>query len=194
MPKTITTIGTYQAPSANKVRFKEVDATNFPGLYEIHAADAAYDATGSRRSVGWIAFGAAGMAPVPWERQLTGSDINDGVRAGLSALPTPAPGRTGGLPIVMQGNLAVAATGSTITLDSTLTVDRLPNGTVISIVAGTGIGQVRTIVDYVGSTNVATVNRPWRTNPDTTSVYNLAGPETLPWPVFQSGVAQSGGA
>src|SRR5207253_4275006 len=111
--ETITTIGTYQAPSANKVRFKEVDATNFPGLYEIHASDAAYDATGSRRSVGWIAFGAAGMAPVPWERQLTGSDVNDGVRAGLSALPTPAPGRTGGLPIVMQGNLAVASTGST---------------------------------------------------------------------------------
>lgn len=33
----ITTIGTYQAPSsASKCRFKAVDETNFPGLYEIH--------------------------------------------------------------------------------------------------------------------------------------------------------------
>ena len=35
--ETITTIGTYQAPtSSSYVRFKAVDATNFPGLYELH--------------------------------------------------------------------------------------------------------------------------------------------------------------
>jgi hypothetical protein len=36
----ITTIGTYAAPTATKCRFKEVDATYHPGLYEIHLADA----------------------------------------------------------------------------------------------------------------------------------------------------------
>ncbi|MEZ6097227.1 MAG: hypothetical protein R3C03_23890 [Pirellulaceae bacterium] len=32
--ETITTLGTYSAPSTNKCRFKEVDATNTPKLYE----------------------------------------------------------------------------------------------------------------------------------------------------------------
>lgn len=38
----ITTIGTYAAPTATKCRFKAVDATNFPGVYEIHLADARF--------------------------------------------------------------------------------------------------------------------------------------------------------
>jgi hypothetical protein len=38
--ETITTLGTYAAPTATKCRFKEVDATNHPGLYEIQLADA----------------------------------------------------------------------------------------------------------------------------------------------------------
>ena len=32
--ETITTLGTYAAPTATKCRFKEVDATNHKGLYE----------------------------------------------------------------------------------------------------------------------------------------------------------------
>ena len=40
--ETITTLGTYAAPTATKCRFKEVDATNHPGLYEIHIADARF--------------------------------------------------------------------------------------------------------------------------------------------------------
>lgn len=40
--ETITTIGTYQAPSASKCRFKEIDATNHKGIYEIHLADTRY--------------------------------------------------------------------------------------------------------------------------------------------------------
>lgn len=36
----VAVIGTYQAPSsASKCRFKAVDETNFPGLYEIHVHD-----------------------------------------------------------------------------------------------------------------------------------------------------------
>jgi len=45
--ETITTLGTYAAPSSNKCRFKEVDATNHPGIYELHLADARYNATDS---------------------------------------------------------------------------------------------------------------------------------------------------
>lgn len=38
----ITTLGTYAAPTATKCRFKEVDATNHKGVYEIQIADARY--------------------------------------------------------------------------------------------------------------------------------------------------------
>jgi len=40
--ETITTLGTYATPTAGFVRFKEVDATNLPGLYEIQWENARY--------------------------------------------------------------------------------------------------------------------------------------------------------
>ena len=43
--ETITTLGTYAAPTATKCRFKEVDATNHPGVYEIQLADARFAST-----------------------------------------------------------------------------------------------------------------------------------------------------
>jgi hypothetical protein len=45
--ETITTLGTYAAPTATKCRFKEVDATNHPGVYEIHLADARFSVSGT---------------------------------------------------------------------------------------------------------------------------------------------------
>jgi len=47
------------------------------------------------------------------------------------------------------------------------------NGFVITITGGTGIGQTRTIADYVGATVTATV-AAWTVNPDATSVYSIA--------------------
>lgn len=46
--ETIATLGTYAAPTATKCRFKEVDATNHPGVYEIHLADARYAVTSAK--------------------------------------------------------------------------------------------------------------------------------------------------
>lgn len=40
--QTIATLGTYVAPASTKASFKEVDATNLPGLYQIQLADARY--------------------------------------------------------------------------------------------------------------------------------------------------------
>ena len=40
--ETISTLGTFAAPTATKCRFKEVDATNHKGVYEIQIADARY--------------------------------------------------------------------------------------------------------------------------------------------------------
>jgi len=46
------------------------------------------------------------------------------------------------------------------------------NGFVITITGGTGAGQTKTIVDYVGATCVAEVSA-WATNPDNTSTYSI---------------------
>lgn len=40
--ETIGTLGTYAAPTATKCRFKEVDSTNHPGMYELQFANARF--------------------------------------------------------------------------------------------------------------------------------------------------------
>ncbi len=51
-------------------------------------------------------------------------------------------------------------------------LDDYYNSYVITITAGTGAGQYRTITDYTGSTGVATV-ATWGTNPDSTSAFSI---------------------
>lgn len=73
-----------------------------------------------------------------------------------------------------QQGTAQAGAATTITLASNFpAVDDLYNTNEIEIIQGTGIGQVRTISDYVGSTKVATVSTAWTTTPDSTSVYAI---------------------
>jgi hypothetical protein len=159
--------------------FKEIDATNMPGWYQLGIPDAAL-ATGAD-SVQIHLKGAANMVPLPIEYQLQNLDIYDGVRAGLTALPNAAAGATGGLECqVTFGGTASAGSATTITLAGASAVDNYYNHQVVQITAGTGAGQSRTIVGYVGSTKVATVARAWATNPDNTSVFQLKGLETTP--------------
>lgn len=77
--------------------FKEVDATNMPGLYEFSVPDALLNATGTKRHVTILFKGAAGMAPLPVEIALTATDNQDVVRMGMTALPNAAAGASGGL-------------------------------------------------------------------------------------------------
>jgi hypothetical protein len=46
--ETISTLGTYAAPTATKCRFKEVDSTNHPGLYEFQFADARFSVASAK--------------------------------------------------------------------------------------------------------------------------------------------------
>jgi hypothetical protein len=93
--ETIATLGTYAAPSTNaKVRLKEMDAINFVGHYELHLHNDWF-ATG--RYIYLILRGATGMAQCHLLIQLTGANLNDGVRAGLTALPNAAAAADGGL-------------------------------------------------------------------------------------------------
>ena len=63
---------------------------------------------------------------------------------------------------------------TTITLESSASsTDDFYNGSHIYINSGTGSGQTKKIMDYVGSTKVATVNSDWTNNPDSTSINSI---------------------
>jgi len=94
---TIATLGTYTSGG-----WKEIDATNQPGLYEFHPPNAAV-ASGAE----WVVFyfqGAAGMVPQPLLLDLTATSNQDSVRGGMTALPNAAAAASGGLPTVDSTN------------------------------------------------------------------------------------------
>lgn len=69
---------------------------------------------------------------------------------------------------------AQAGSSTTITLKSASSgTDDYYNGLYITITGGTGVGQIRLIEDYVGSTKVATVDRAWTVTPNNTSTYSI---------------------
>jgi len=75
---------------------------------------------------------------------------------------------------VERTGTAQAGAADTITLDAGASaVDNFYNGMIVRLTGGTGSGQIREIVGYVGATKVATVSRPWGTNPDATSVFRV---------------------
>jgi hypothetical protein len=65
--------------------------------------------------------------------------------------------------------LAVDATGA----NNAVLYGNTSNSNIISIVAGTGAGQQRTISSYAAATRVVTVSSAWSTTPDNTSVYSI---------------------
>lgn len=93
---------------------------------------------------------------------------------------------------VLLAGTASAGGSNTITLAGGSTTDNLYKYAIVGIVSGTGAGQARLIVDYVGSTKVATVNKNWTTTPDATSIFRLT-PFGTP-AVVHSGIAQAGAA
>ena len=69
---------------------------------------------------------------------------------------------------------AVAGATATITLAAgASSVDNAYKGMVINLTGGTGSGGTATILSYVGSTKVATLQANWTTPPDNTSTYSI---------------------
>lgn len=71
-------------------------------------------------------------------------------------------------------------------------VDGSYDPSMVFIVTGTGAGQTRLVLQYDGTSKIATVDRNWKVNPDTTSEYRIvahAGREHV-----NEGLAQAGGA
>ena len=71
--ETITTLGTFAAPTATKCRFKEVDATNHKGVYEIQIADARF-AVSNAKSLLVSLSGASNLAQADLIVQLQSDD------------------------------------------------------------------------------------------------------------------------
>lgn len=67
--ETISTLGTFAAPTSGKARFKEVDSTNHPGLYELQLADARFAVANARTLIVSLS-GASGMVPIDLEIDL----------------------------------------------------------------------------------------------------------------------------
>lgn len=75
--------------------FKEVDATNMPGVYRLDLPNAAV-ASGAD-SVAVTLRGATGMVQASIDIQLTAVDLQDAVRGGMTALPNANAEAAGGL-------------------------------------------------------------------------------------------------
>lgn len=80
----------------------------------------------------------------------------------------------------VQSGTAQAGAASTITLTTGASAtDDYYNGMKVRLDGGTGDGQIRSIIDYDGTTKVATVDSDWDTNPDATSTYNVKSIATV---------------
>jgi len=74
----------------------------------------------------------------------------------------------------IRSGTAQAGAAGTITLDASASAtNNLYNGQICLLTGGTGAGQCRAIVDYIGSTKVASVTPNWTTNPGATSTFEL---------------------
>lgn len=155
--ETITTLGTYQTPTATKCRFKEVDATSHPGIYEVQLANARY-AVASAKSLIVSISGATNAAECDVTIPLTDVDPYDAAAFGLTRLdaamtsrPTLAEILAGGdvdgftveqslkLLLALAGKLSGAGTGTEVfrAVDDskariTATVDASGNRTAIT--------------------------------------------------------------
>ncbi len=84
--------------------------------------------------------------------------------------------QTNGLPGVIDEGTAQAATSTTLQLRSAASFadDEIIGATCVITSASTGVGQARTITDYVSSTDTATV-ATWTTTPTGTITYQCFG-------------------
>jgi len=90
---TIVTLGTWVNPGVGKVNFKEVDATNLQGIYELHFVDALFDTSDTSR---WVAgmVSATGVAPSPFEVALEAMDAQNATSLGLTNLDATVSSRS----------------------------------------------------------------------------------------------------
>jgi hypothetical protein len=150
--ESITTLGTFAAPTATKCRFKEVDSTNHPGLYEFQFADARF-AVASSKVLRVTISGATSLLSKDIVVQLTAVDPDSATNFGLSALPTANAAAADG--IMVNGT----NTG-TPTFTGGLTVNGLAAGVITnaSLAADSGLKPIRVGTAQAGDAFTVTLD------------------------------------
>lgn len=160
-----------------------VDDTNMPGLYRVDFPDLAFASGVQQVIIQMFAASAkntvmrpltidivdttATIADAVWDEVLTGGTHNVATSAGRRLRQLEAA-------FVLHAGTAQAGASNTITLDTgASSIDDFYNHAKVVITENTGIEQERIIVDYVGSTRVATIAPPWITNPDSSSLFEV---------------------
>ena len=100
---------------------------------------------------------------------------------------------SGGTNVTLHSGIAASGTASTIVLDNAASATNdVYNRNLIALVGGTGTGQTRRIVDYIGASRTVYVDVNWVVNPDATSQFEVVA---APTSIFaDEGVAQAGGS
>ena len=126
---------------------------------------------------------ALAIADAIWDEILTGATHNIATSAGRRVREIAG--------IAIHSGTAQAGASTTITLDTGANGGNgVYNRNLIVILAGTGEGQTRTIVDYDDTTKVCIIDREWRITPDATSEFQILADDTPL--VVDHGVAQGG--
>ena len=131
-----------------------------------------------------VTYGLRAMTPI-WDEPLTGATHNIATSAGrrLRSLASMA----------IRTDTAQAGAANTITLDAGASAtDQVYTGAVIVLIGGTGEGQSKTIVNYDGTSKVATIHGVWFTNPANDSEFVILATQDVDH--TSHGVAQAGAA
>jgi len=104
----ITTLGTWADPGTGKVRFKEIDGTNQPGMYELQFVDSLFDGSDASRFLTGMVI-ATGVAPTPFEIELAGVDLQDAAAFGLSRLDQSVGSRLSSASYTVPDNSGISA-------------------------------------------------------------------------------------
>lgn len=180
----VTTNGTFAAPTATKIRFKEVDATNHPGLYEIQIADARMAVVGAKAlTLTIVALADSEQTDV--QIDLTSANNAPFTDAGMisgdaTAADNLESGYDGtGWNAALQGGTLTVTNQTTVVLSAGSADDDAYNGCpmVIQDAATAAQKSVVLITDYVGSTRTATITTPKFTiaSTDKFTVLNASG-------------------
>jgi len=149
----------------------EVDSTNMRGHYKVTLTATESQANtiglGGVSSTSDVVIMPITIHPIDvdyivdkvWDEILNASSHNTANSAGRRL-------RTLNADVVIYSGTATAGSTNTISLGSGASATNdVYAGQLITLTSGTGVGQTRRIIDYVGSTKVATVDRNWTTNP-----------------------------
>lgn len=169
--ETITTLGTFATPTASKCRFKEVDATNHPGLYEFQIANARFAVSSSQRLVISVS-GFATLLPTDYEIQLVQFNPYDTVRLGLTSLPNVASGSAGAIITSGTGTAQLSVTAGVASANTT----QLAGQTVTAAAGVTFPTSVASPTNITAGTITTATNLT--TNNDKTG-YSLSGTQTF---------------